>query len=62
MSTATPIVRHRRRMLAWALLVAVALLLVTTTAAPGSFDGRHLLVVYALAALVLEAEWHPRAS
>lgn len=57
--TASPATRHRRRMLAWLLLAAFAVLLVATTAAPGSFDGRHLLAVYALAALVLEAEWTP---
>jgi hypothetical protein len=59
MRTASPALRHRNRMLAWCLLILLALLLLTL---PGdlwtaSFNGRHLLAIFALAGLVLEAEW-----
>jgi hypothetical protein len=59
MRTLSPASRHRGRMLGWCLLIVLALLLI---ALPGdlwtaSFNGRHLLAVFALAGLVLEAEW-----
>lgn len=59
MTTTSPSVRHRNRMLAWCLLILLALLLLTISGDlwTASFNGRHLLAVFALAGLVLEAEW-----
>ncbi|WDF32220.1 hypothetical protein PTW37_10070 [Arthrobacter agilis] len=59
-TTASPAVRHRRRLLAWALLALLGLALLALTGTPiPTFDGRHLIATIALAGLVLEAERQP---
>lgn len=57
-ATTSPLVRHRRRMLAWVTLAlaAIIVLIITAGTASPSIDGRHLLAIVALAGLVLEAE------
>jgi hypothetical protein len=60
MTTTSPAVRHRRRMLAWSALALLGIMLLAAAGSPApTFDGRHLLAVIAFAGLVLEAEWTP---
>ncbi|MFC3299609.1 hypothetical protein FJV46_10555 [Arthrobacter agilis] len=60
MSTTSPAVRHRRRLLTWTVLALLGILVLALTGTPTpTLDGRHLIATIALAGLVLEAERKP---